>query len=87
MIRTFLRRLAIFPFALVIVHFLGYAYAHLIRPIRAFRNPYLAPYTSTEPLIPSYFSYLKEFQQTLNLGTMANPWQTGFCGQSQEQSQ
>ena len=80
MIRAFLRRAALFPFALVAVHFLGYAYAHLIRPIRAFRNPYLAPYTSTEPLSTSYFSYIEGIIHTTDLGVMSDPWGYGMVG-------
>ncbi|MEW6716134.1 MAG: ABC transporter permease [Chloroflexota bacterium] len=59
MIRFILRRLAIIPPALLVVHFLGFSYAHLVRPLRAFRNPFLAAVTQPEPLIPTYSAYIR----------------------------
>ena len=40
MTRFILRRLAIIPVALLLANFFGYAYAHLVLPIRATRIPY-----------------------------------------------
>jgi peptide/nickel transport system permease protein len=76
MTRLILRRLAVFPFAVLLVHFLGFSYAHLIRPVRAFRNPFLASTTDTEPLLPTYLDYL-EGALAGDLGTMSNPWGPG----------
>ena len=69
MLRTLLRRLAILPPALVLVHILGFAYAHLVRPLRAASNPFLAAATETEPLLPTYWAYLQRVAR-LDLGAM-----------------
>ena len=42
MLRFIIRRLAIIPVALLLIHFLGFGYAHLARPLRAARNPFFA---------------------------------------------
>jgi peptide/nickel transport system permease protein len=76
MYRLILRRLAIFPFAIFLVHFLGFSYAHLIRPVRAFRNPFVASTTQPEPLLTTYAEYLKSGLKG-DLGTMINPWGPG----------
>jgi ABC-type dipeptide/oligopeptide/nickel transport system permease component len=76
MTRIILRRLVLFPFAVLMVHFLGFAYAHLIRPLRAFRNPFLATSTQPEPLLPTYLGYIRTALEG-NLGTMSNPWGPG----------
>ena len=57
MLRFILRRLAVIPVALVLVHFLGFSYAHYARPIRAKRTPYLRYLPETQPLIPTYFEH------------------------------
>ncbi len=69
MTRFVLRRLGIILPALLLINFFGYAYAHLVRPLRAARTPYLHTLVTTEPLLPTYASYL---QRTLGLdfGTM-----------------
>jgi hypothetical protein len=41
MIRFLLLRLAIIPPALLLINFLGYAYAFLVKPLLAFRKPYV----------------------------------------------
>jgi hypothetical protein len=41
MFKYFIRRLAFFPLALILIHFLGLSYAYIARPIRAARTPYL----------------------------------------------
>ena len=73
MVRFVLRRLAIIPPALLLINFLGYSYAHLVKPLRAFRNPYVAATIESEPLLPSYLAYLRGALQ-LDLGTMPDPW-------------
>jgi peptide/nickel transport system permease protein len=72
MTRLILRRLAVFPLALLLIHFLGFAYAHLIGPLRALRNPFLASTTRPEPLLPTYFGYLRGALHG-DLGMMNNP--------------
>lgn len=59
MVRFVLKRLLVIPFALMLVHFLGFGYAHFVRPLRAERNPFLASAVKTEPLIPVYTDYIK----------------------------
>lgn len=67
--RFVLRRLAIIPPALLLVNFLGYAYANLAGPIRAARIPYLRWTPNSEPLIPAYKAYLQGLLR-FDLGTM-----------------
>lgn len=59
MTRFVLRRLAVIPVALLLIHFLGFAYAHLARPLRAARNPMYASQAETEPLWPAYRDYMQ----------------------------
>jgi peptide/nickel transport system permease protein len=42
----------------LLVHFIGFAYAHLVRPLRAASNPFLAVSSETVPLWPAYRDYL-----------------------------
>ena len=51
--RLLLRRLALLLPALLLVNFLGYAYAHLVLPIRAARIPYLTSLPEPGALWPS----------------------------------
>jgi peptide/nickel transport system permease protein len=44
---------------MLLVHFMGFAYAHLVRPLRAARNPFLASVADASPLIPAYWEYLQ----------------------------
>ncbi len=61
MLRFILRRLIILPIALVLIHFLGFTYAYVARPIRAARTPYLREQvTNSYPLFKSYGLYLQE---------------------------
>ena len=69
MTRFIVRRLAIIPIALFLAHFFGYAYAYLARPLRAARNPFLAPLIDPEPLLPNYVDYLKQIPES-GLGTV-----------------
>jgi peptide/nickel transport system permease protein len=43
---------------MLLVHFLGFGYAHLTRPLRAARNPFYATEVQAEPLLPVYRDYL-----------------------------
>jgi peptide/nickel transport system permease protein len=61
--RFILRRLAIILAALLLINFLGYAYANVAGPIRAARIPYLGWTPQSESLIPAYATYLKGFLQ------------------------
>ena len=70
-----IQRLVILPFALLIVHFAGYSYAHVVRPMRAERNPFLASVVHEEPLWPSYTAYMQGAVQG-DFGLMSNPWQS-----------
>ena len=63
MLRFILRRLTLIPIALTLVNFLGFAYAHYARPIRAARTPYVQA-VEGGPLLPSYGDYV---QTLLNL--------------------
>lgn len=69
MIRFILRRLAILPAAALLVHFLGFSYAHLARPLRAARNPFIASVIESDPLLPTYRGYLQDAFH-LDFGTM-----------------
>jgi ABC-type dipeptide/oligopeptide/nickel transport system permease component len=56
-----LRRLAILPIALVLIHFLGFTYAYVARPIRAARTPYLREQVSNPaPLLETYKQYIQD---------------------------
>jgi peptide/nickel transport system permease protein len=62
MLRFILRRLAILPFALILIHFLGFTYAYIARPIRAAHTPYLfQPTANPPPLLESYYQYIQDF--------------------------
>jgi peptide/nickel transport system permease protein len=52
-----LRRLAIIPVALLLVNFLGFAYAHLVWPVQSAANPLMAATAEAAPLLPSYLHY------------------------------
>jgi ABC-type dipeptide/oligopeptide/nickel transport system permease component len=61
MLRYVLRRLAILPLALILIHFLGFTYAYLAKPIRAANTPYLRQQVGNEaPLLTSYYQYLQD---------------------------
>jgi peptide/nickel transport system permease protein len=63
MIRFVIRRLAIIPIALLLIHFLGFAYAHFAGPIRAARTPYIFVQVDPPPLLPTYRGYLEQALQ------------------------
>ena len=69
MIRFILRRLAFIPVALLVVHCMGFAYAHFAGPIRAARNPFLASLANPSPFLPTYESYLQNALH-LDFGTV-----------------
>lgn len=70
MTRFILRRLSIIPVALLLANFFGYAYAHLVMPIRASRIPYFyASLPDRESLLPAYAAYLQGAFR-LELGTL-----------------
>lgn len=69
MIRFILRRLAIIPVALSLVHFMGFAYAHLAGPLRAARIPYIFIQLDPPPLWPTYRDYVQSVAR-LDLGPM-----------------
>ena len=60
MIRFLLRRLLIIPPVLILLHFLGFAYAHVARPIRAARTPYLRELIETTPLWDTYRQHVQD---------------------------
>jgi ABC-type dipeptide/oligopeptide/nickel transport system permease component len=61
MLRFILRRLAILPIALVLVHFLGFSYAYFARPIRAARTPYLREEVENPlPLLETYWQHVED---------------------------
>jgi ABC-type dipeptide/oligopeptide/nickel transport system permease component len=56
-----LRRLIYLPIALVLIHFLGFTYAYVARPIRAARTPYLREQVSNPaPLLETYNQYIQD---------------------------
>lgn len=58
MAKFIVQRLLIIPLLLLLVNFLGFAYAHYARPIRAARTPYVQS-EEAGPLIPAYLDYLQ----------------------------
>lgn len=69
MAKFIIRRLAIFPFVLLLANFLGFAYAYYLGPVQAARNPYGFIGGELQPIIPQYIQYLKNALQ-FDLGTM-----------------
>jgi peptide/nickel transport system permease protein len=58
MAKFVIQRLLIIPLLLLLVNFLGFAYAHYARPIRAASTPYVQA-EEAGPLIPAYVDYLQ----------------------------
>ena len=74
MFRFTLRRLAILPLAIVLIHFLGFTYAYVARPIRAARTPYLREQVNNPlPLLESYQQHIQDIFD----GSLAKPIQKG----------
>lgn len=62
MARFVARRMLLIPVLLVLVNFLGFAYAHYARPLRAARTPF-ARAQAVEPLMPAYRAYLQSLAE------------------------
>jgi len=73
MVRYFVRRLALIPLALLFVHFLGFTYAHQVRPLRALRNPFFVLSAPPDPLFQTYTNYIRHIFE-LDFVTITNPW-------------
>jgi peptide/nickel transport system permease protein len=74
MFRFILRRLAILPLALILIHFLGFTYAYVARPIRAARTPYLREQVNNPlPLLETYQQHIKDIFD----GSLLKPTQKG----------
>ncbi len=63
MFRFILRRLLLIPIVLLLVNFLGYAYAHFARAAEATRNPFGAAGQETASIWQVYGAYLKDALQ------------------------
>jgi ABC-type dipeptide/oligopeptide/nickel transport system permease component len=74
MLRFILRRLAILPFALILIHFLGFTYAYVARPIRAARTPYLRQ--EVENPLPLLETYKQQIEDIFN-GSLLQPHEKG----------
>ena len=74
MFRYIVRRLAVFPLALILIHFLGFSYAYIARPIRAARTPYLRE--QVENPLPLLVTYQQHIQGILN-GSLLEPAEKG----------
>lgn len=70
--RYLLPRLLLFLPALLLLHFLGFAYAHFARPIRAARLPFFPVVIEPAPLLPTYTAYLREAVSSPGFGSMPN---------------
>ena len=68
--RFLLRRVLVFPLALLLANFFGFAYAHLARAAQAARNPYFTQGTSGS-LLDAYGGYLAGMAH-LDFGQMPN---------------
>ncbi|MBN2149110.1 MAG: ABC transporter permease [Anaerolineales bacterium] len=79
MTRYILRRILIIPFALILIHFLAFAYATAARPIRAARTPYLREQIESVPLGDAY---LEHIQQVLSGNVNDVPGPLGGLGES-----
>lgn len=55
--RYLLRRLAAIPLGMLLAHFAGFAYAHLVLPIQLANNPMFASTLVPDPLLPTYLAY------------------------------
>jgi ABC-type dipeptide/oligopeptide/nickel transport system permease component len=74
MFRFILRRLAILPIALILIHFLGFTYAYVARPIRAARTPYLRERVNNP--LPLLETYQQHIQDIFN-GSLLKPSEKG----------
>lgn len=69
MLRSALRALALAPVVVLAIHFFGFAFAHLIAPIQAARNPLYVTQFSREPLLERYAAHLQQLVR-LDVGTV-----------------
>ncbi len=70
MARFILRRLILILPVTLLVNFLGFSYAHLVRPLRAAQTPYLVEeVVASGPLLDAYRDYLRGLA-ALDLGSM-----------------
>lgn len=60
MIRYIFRRLLILFPSLFVIHFLGFTYAHVARPIRAARTPYVRELVDPTPVWDVYTQHLRD---------------------------
>ena len=67
--RFILRRLLIFPVAIFLANFGGFAFAYLAAPIQSSANPYSVNGGPVPPLLPVYAEYLKNAAR-LDFGTI-----------------
>jgi ABC-type dipeptide/oligopeptide/nickel transport system permease component len=70
-LRFALRRLATFPFILLFVNFIGFAFAFYFEPVVSSNNPYASGEFVLPPLFPEYWSYLSGFAE-LDFGKTFN---------------
>lgn len=75
MLRFLFRRLALIPLLILIVNFLGYAYARTAQNIQLARNPFLAVTGTEEPLLSDYSQYLRGIL-SFDFGLMPNSEET-----------
>lgn len=74
MLRFILRRLAVVPFALILIHFLGFTYAYIARPIRATRTPFVVQQaTNSAPLFEAYYHHIHDILH----GALLRPLEQG----------
>jgi peptide/nickel transport system permease protein len=71
-LRSTLRALALLPPAVLAIHFFGFAFAHLIAPIQAARNPLYVTQFSREPLLERYVAHLAQALR-FDLGVTPGP--------------
>lgn len=82
MLRLVLRRLAIIPLALILIHFLGFTYAYVARPIRAARTPYLREQVQNPlPLLETYQQHIQDIVDGSFLKPAEKGPQIGSLGQ------
>jgi peptide/nickel transport system permease protein len=70
-IRFALRRLATFPFILLFVNFIGFAFAFYFEPVVSSSNPYASGEIVLPPLLPEYWFYLSQVME-LDFGKTFN---------------
>ncbi len=87
MLRFILRRLVVIPFALILIHFLGFTYAYIARPIRAARMPYFVqPGGSSAPLFEAYYQHIHQILHGALLRPLEQGPQIGSFAQVLEKS-